>query len=117
MKEKTMRWLTAALLILTSIGTANADIRINQSRYLDGQLLVTGSTTPGRTVTLDDRYKTKSDAEGHFRFSVKYKPPTCMSDIRAGKDIYSAVIAGCLDPGFGDDTLPSVKKTSSAPPN
>ena len=108
-----MRWLTAALLVLAGVGTASADIRINRSRYLDGQLLITGSTTPGRTVTLDDKYKTKSDAEGHFRFSVKYKPPTCMGDIRAGKDIYSAVIAGCLDPGFGDDTLPSVKKTST----
>jgi hypothetical protein len=116
MKDTTMRRLIAALLVLAGIGTASADIRINQSRYLDGQLLVAGSTAPGRTVTLDDKYKTKSDAEGHFRFSLKYKPPTCMSDIRAGEDVYSAVIAGCLDPGFGDDTLPSVKpvkKTSS----
>ena len=108
-----MRWLIAALLLFAGLGTANADIRVNHSRYLDGQLLVTGSTTPGRTVTLDDKYKTKSDAEGHFRFSVKYKPPTCMSDIRAGDSVYSAVIAGCLDPGFGDDSLPSVKKTST----
>jgi len=110
-----MRWLTAALLLIAGIGTAGADIRVNQSRYLDGKLLVSGTTGPGRTVTLDDRYRTKSDGEGHFRFSVKYKPPICMSDIRAGDEVYSAVIAGCLDPGFGDDSLPLAKKTSAQP--
>jgi hypothetical protein len=37
-----------------------------------------------------------------------------LSDIRVGNNIYSAVIAGCLDPGFGGDALP-VKKTAAKP--
>lgn len=90
-----MRWLTAALLLLCGVSAATADIRIDESRYENGKTIVSGETGPGRTVTLDGKYKTRSDAEGHFRFAVKYKPSICMSDIKAGEDVYSAVIAGC----------------------
>jgi hypothetical protein len=65
-------------------------------------------------VTLDDKYKTKSDGGGYFMLSVKnYKPFTCMRNGAAGDDIHSAVIAGCLDPGDVDGPLPS--KTAAAP--
>jgi hypothetical protein len=104
--ETTVRYLCAALFLLAGIGTAAAEIRINVSRYADGKLIVSGETAPGRTVTLDGKYKTESDGGGFFTFKLDYKPSTCMSDIRSGTDIYSAVIAGCLDPGVGDDTLP-----------
>jgi hypothetical protein len=115
--ETIMRWLFAALVLIGGLRAAAADIRIDESRYESGQLIVAGQTAPGKTVTLDDRYKTKSNGEGHFTFKLKYKPATCMSDIRSGDDIYSAVIAGCLDPGFGDDRLPvkKKKKTSARP--
>ena len=92
-----MRWLAAALILLTGITAAAADIRIDKSRYANGRLIVAGETAPGRTVILDKKYKTQSNGEGHFKFTIdKYKPADCMSDIRAGKDIYSAVIAGCF---------------------
>lgn len=108
----TMRWLTAALILLLGIGTACADIRINESRYVNGKLIVTGQTAPDRTVTLDKKYKTKSDGDGDFKFTVdKYKPADCMSDIRSGADVYSAVIAGC----FGAITEPGAVVTSGKP--
>ncbi|HEU5017541.1 MAG TPA: hypothetical protein VFT69_06165 [Pseudolabrys sp.] len=119
-----MRYLCAALIFLAGIGTASADIRIDQSRYANGEVTIVGETSPDAVVTLDDKYKTKSDAGGHFKFTEPYKPFTCMSDIRSGSNIYSAVIAGCLDPGFTGDTpslnaMPSdalpVKKTSAKP--
>jgi hypothetical protein len=91
-----MRWFTAALILLSGVTAASADIRVDKSSYENGKTIVTGETGPGRTLTLDGKYKTKSDDEGHFKFDVKYKPSTCMSDIKAGKDIYSAVIAGCF---------------------
>jgi hypothetical protein len=91
-----MRWLTTALILLTGVTTAAADIRVDVSRYENGKTIVTGNTAPGRTVTLDGKYKTKSDGEGHFKFDVKYKPSDCMTDIKAGPDVYSAVIAGCF---------------------
>jgi hypothetical protein len=91
-----MRWPAAALLLFSAIGTASAEIRIDESRYEDGKTVIAGETGPGRTITLDDKYTAKSDGEGHFKFAVKYKPPTCVSDIKAGEDIYSAVIAGCF---------------------
>jgi hypothetical protein len=92
-----MRWLTAILILLAGLRVAAADIRIDESRYANGQTIIVGQTAPGRTLTLDGKFKTKSNGEGHFTFSVKYKPATCMSDIRAGEEVYSAVIAGCLD--------------------
>ena len=110
-----MRWLCAALILLSGIGTAAADIRINVSRYVDGTLIIKGDTEPGRTVVLDRKYKTKSDGEGHFVFSVKkYKPSDCMSDIKAGPDVYSAVIAGCFNTGISLDD-PAVTPTKTTP--
>lgn len=102
-----MRWLCAALILLTTAGAAAADIRIDESRYVDGKLIISGETGPGRTVTLDKKYKTKSDGDGHFSFTVsKYKPADCMSDIRSGDDLYSAVIAGCFGVTNGAASTP-----------
>ena len=106
-----MGWLAAALILLTGITAAAADIRIDQSRYVDGKLIITGATGPGRTVVLDKKYKTKSDGEGRFKFTVnKYKPADCMSDIRAGNDVYSAVIAGCFGVTKDFDAAPKSAK-------
>ncbi|HET9715995.1 MAG TPA: hypothetical protein VFP60_07395 [Pseudolabrys sp.] len=91
-----MRWLVAILLILVGRSAVQAEIRIDESRYVDGTLIISGQTAPNRTVTLDGKYKTKSDGGGHFKFTEHYKPFTCMSDIRSGEDVYSPVIAGCL---------------------
>ena len=100
-----MRFLCAALLLLAGVGTAAANIRINQSHYRDGTLTIAGQTEPGKTVVLDGKYKTKSNADGDFTFTEHYKPDTCMSDIRSGGSDYAAVIAGCLDPRFDGDTV------------
>jgi len=94
-----MRSLSLATLGLLLVGStaANAAIRITVSRYEGGELIVAGQTRPDQAVTLDGKYKTKADGGGHFEFHVKtYKPRYCMSDITAGEDAYSAVIAGCL---------------------
>ncbi len=99
-----MRFLCAALLLLAGLAPAAASIRIDQSHYRNGTLTIIGRTDPDQTVTLDGKYKTKSDADGDFTFNEHEKPFTCMSDIRSGSSIYSAVIAGCLDPGFDGDT-------------
>jgi hypothetical protein len=89
--------LTTLAMLLAGLTAANAAIRIADSRYEDGVLIVTGQTRPDQKVTLDGKYKTKADGGGHFEFHVKnYKPRFCMSDITAGEDTYSAVIAGCL---------------------
>jgi hypothetical protein len=101
-----MRWLAGILVLLVAIGAARADIRVDESRYANGKLIVAGVTAPNRTVTLDGTYETKSDGVGNFTFNVDYKPHSCMSDIRAGDDVYSAVIAGCLDTGDVDGPLP-----------
>lgn len=108
-----MRLLTAALVLLCGVCTAAAEIRIDRSRYENGQLIVIGETEPDRTVTLDGKYTTESGPEGHFKFTVEnYKPSTCMSDIQAGDDVYSAVIAGC----FGATTEAGVVTPSAVHP-
>jgi len=115
-----MRFLCAALLLLAGVGTAAASIRIDQSHYKDGTLTIVGRTDPNRPVVLDGKYKTTSNADGGFEFAVHEKPFTCMSNIRSGSSIYSAVIAGCLDPGFDGDastieTLPPMEKAAAKP--
>lgn len=100
-----MRWFAAAVVLVSCISAARADIRINESRYVGGNVIISGETAPNRAVTLDNKYATKSDGGGFFKFTEHYKPFTCMSDIRSGADIYSAVISGCLDPADVDSPL------------
>jgi hypothetical protein len=88
--ETHMRLLCAALLLFAGIGPAAANIRINTSRYENGTLIIAGQTEPHKIVTLDGKYKTKSDIDGDFKFAVHEKPFTCMSNIRSGASIYSA---------------------------
>ncbi len=110
-----MRALMSALLFLAAIASAaRAEIRIDESRYVDGKLVIRGETAPRRTVTLDDRFTTTSDADGTFAFSVNEKPFTCMSEIRAGNDVYSAVIAGCLDAGDVERPPPAEQSATGA---
>ncbi len=91
-----MHWLLAALLLAIGPAIARADIMVVQSRYADGMLTVIGQTEGGRTVTLDRQFETEAGPDGRFRFHVNHKPESCMSDLRAGSDVYSAVIAGCF---------------------
>jgi hypothetical protein len=92
-----MRSLSAALIvILLGAVPASAAIRISDSRYENGTLIVAGQARPNQEVALDGKYTTKADGNGHFEFKVKYRPPTCMPDITAGGDSYSAVVTNCL---------------------
>ncbi len=54
-----MRSVAAAFILLAGTAAAQADIRINESRYVDGTLIVSGETAPNRNVTLDKKYTTK----------------------------------------------------------
>jgi hypothetical protein len=108
-----MRMLAAALVFIAATGAARADIRINESRFVDGNVIISGETAPDRTVTLDNKFTTKSDGGGYFKFTAHEKPFTCMSDIRSGDDIYSAVISGCLDPGDVDAPLPAASQAKA----
>jgi len=94
--ETDMRIFCAFILFVFGVSAASAEIRINVSRIENGALTVSGETRPNQTVTLDGKYQAKSDAAGRFAFHLSYKPDTCMSDIKSGDDVYSAVIAGCL---------------------
>lgn len=105
----TMQWLASLIILLYGISTAFADIRIDESRYQNGHTIITGETDPDLTVTVDNKYKTKSNGSGYFKFSIKYKPSTCMSDIKAGDNVYSAVISGCFDTGINVETKVKVK--------
>lgn len=84
------------VILLLAAGPAAAAIRIVSSTYEDGMATITGQTRPNQKVTLDGKFTTTSDGGGHFEFHVKYKPPTCMSDIAAGDDSYSTLLTGCL---------------------
>jgi hypothetical protein len=112
--ETDMRTLCALILFVFGVSAASAEIRINVSRYENGQLTVSGETKPNEAVTLDDKYKTTSDAAGRFAFHLNYKPELCMTDINAGTDVYSAVIAGCLLPA--EVAVPEPAPQAGKPP-
>src|SRR6185437_10361788 len=109
-----MRTLCALIFFIFSVSAASADIRIDVSRYANGMMTVTGETQPNEAVTIDGKYKAKSDNAGRFTFHLNYKPDLCMSDIRAGTDVYSAVIAGCLLPA--QIATPETTSNSGKPP-
>jgi hypothetical protein len=116
-----MRSLPAALLALVAISPlaiqpASAAIRITDSRYENGVLIVGGETSPNKQVTLDGKYHTKADGGGHFEFRESYKPPTCMSNITAGEDAYSTIITNCLLDDAAAALTPAAKSSPASPP-
>lgn len=93
----TKRLLLTLLALVAVTTAARAEIRITVSRFDNNRYELEGQTAPNRTVTIDGKFKTQSNGGGYFTFTrAGYKPPDCMSDIRSGDDIYSAVIAGCF---------------------
>lgn len=90
-----MRILLSFATLLAMAHSAAADIRIRESRFKDGMLIVRGQTEPGRQVTLQGTFSTTANKYGRFTFSVPYTPVDCFADIRSGSDRYSAVIADC----------------------
>jgi hypothetical protein len=96
--ETSMRSLPAVVAILLSLGAGPvlASIRIDDAQYEDGKLTVTGQAEPNQQVTLDRKYSTMADASGHFEFHSAYRPSTCMANLTAGDDSYSAIVTGCL---------------------
>jgi len=110
-----MRSLPAAFAVLLLIGAApaRASIRIDEARYENGKLTVTGQAQPNQTVTLDGKYNTKSNGGGRFEFHESYRPKSCMSDITAGDDSYSTIITNCLL----DDAAAALTPAAKAPPS
>jgi hypothetical protein len=96
LKQQLFSLIGALALTVALAVPASADIRINVSRYENGHLRIEGHTEPNSKVTLDGKYTTTSNSGGYFTFTESYKPSDCMSDIRSGEDVYSAVIAGCF---------------------
>jgi hypothetical protein len=108
----TKAFLLALLTMAAAVNAARADIRITISRFENNQIEIEGQSAPNSTVTIDGKFKVKADGGGYFDFKhAGYKPPDCMSDIRSGDDIYSAVIAGC----FGELKIEHEKLKTSAP--
>jgi hypothetical protein len=104
--------LFGVLLVLIGATAAQADIRITISRFGNNQIEIQGHTAPNSTVTIDGKFKVKTDGGGYFDFKhTGYKPPDCMSDITSGDESYSAVIAGC----FGEFKIEHEKLKSPTP--
>jgi hypothetical protein len=107
------RLLFALLALAAATSVAHAEIRITVSRFENNQIEIEGQTAPNSTVTIDGKFKTKSDSGGYFDFKrAGYKPDDCMSNITDGDDVYSAVIAGC----FGEFKIEHEGLKTPAPP-
>ena len=75
---------------------ARAEITVTKSEYRRGVLVVRGETSrPGQRVTMDRRFKTRTDEFQEFAFRVRYLPRDCMVTLRAGYEVRPALVANC----------------------
>ena len=101
------RLLIAAALIVILAGTAilagtviaRAEITITRAEYAAGVLVVRGETSqPNQQVTLDGRYRTRTDRYKEFRFRIRYLPLDCTVSIRAGQNVRPVGVTNCSAP-------------------
>jgi hypothetical protein len=86
----------ACVFILSSCGPALAEITITRAEYARGVLFVRGETSrSNQLVTLDRRYRTRTNRVNEFRFRIPYLPRDCIVTIRAGQEVRPARIANC----------------------
>jgi hypothetical protein len=98
-----MRWFLlqlsfaiASVFAMACVDPAHAEITITEAQYAAGVLVVRGETSrANQRVTLDRRYRTRTNRFNEFRFRIRYLPPDCSVTIRAGRDIRPARIANC----------------------
>ncbi|MCC6887881.1 MAG: hypothetical protein IT536_05035 [Hyphomicrobiales bacterium] len=78
------------------MGSARAEITVLRAEYAGGVLVVRGETSrPNQIVTLDRRYRTRTNRYGEFRFRIPYLPSDCLVTIRAGQEVRPARVANC----------------------
>ncbi|MFC3695593.1 collagen-like protein [Chenggangzhangella methanolivorans] len=93
-----MRGLQIGMLAAASlafVGQAHAAIDVVSAEIANGRLVVTGKTSAGARVTLDDQYNQKADGKGKFEFSVVYLPADCIVTLTQGSQTARAVVANC----------------------
>lgn len=76
---------------------AQAEITLTRVAYAAGVLVVNGETSrPNQRVTLDGRYRTRTDRFGEFSFRIRYLPRDCSISLRAGREARPAWVANCV---------------------
>ena len=88
--------LAMAPALWISVSSAHAEIAIAQINYAAGVLVVRGETgRPNQRVTLDGRYRTRTNHLGEFQFRIRYLPHDCTVTIRTRRDVRPARVANC----------------------
>lgn len=91
--------LMALSFVAIGANSASAEITIQVAKFAKGVLTVKGETSrPGQTVTLDRKYRTRTDRNNQFAFHVRYRPSDCIASIRAGTQAHPAVVSNCVRP-------------------
>lgn len=99
----------ACTFLLTGV-PGHAEITITESDYAAGVLVVRGQTSQShQQVILDGRYNTDTDSGRQFVFRVRYLPPGCTADIRAGGETRQVDITNCSDAGNEAPKSPSAR--------
>src|SRR5919107_6242255 len=96
-----LKRLLAGSIFVTSLSPALADIVIDQAMITSGELRVIGRLSKPRQapVVLDERFETKSEANGRFTFRLAYHPATCIVNIQAEDEQRQVVIGFCGQKG------------------
>lgn len=91
---------------------AQATVTITDASITAGKLVVTGTSTTGTSIKLDDLY-TRPISAGSFSFSLLYLPPDCMVDLSVVgfSDTAQAVVANCGPKGINPVGIWSTTKS------
>jgi len=101
--------LVIAVMLMPA--AAWADIRIDESTYEAGVLVIRGRTAqPDQVITLDQRFEEHSNAERRFVFRVTYRPHLCEVELRAGADVKSLKVDNCETEAKVPVLKPDLKK-------
>jgi hypothetical protein len=94
-KHRLLAWLAAGALG-TASSPARAEITISKAEYQAGVTEIRGKTSnPYQTVTLDGRYSTVTERYNRFEIWIRYLPPDCVINVKAGQEVHPVYISNC----------------------
>jgi len=86
-----------ALIFTATVSPVCADILVEQSMIIGGELRVIGRLSQPRqtSITLDQAHEVRTDPNGRFVFRVVYHPADCVVSLQAGDEQRKAVVGYC----------------------
>jgi hypothetical protein len=98
---------TIPAAILLAATAAEAKITISKAEITGGKLVVTGKSTTGSKIKLDDTFTANINSSDTFKFALTYLPEDCIVDLQVvgASAIKKAVVAKCASSAAAPELL------------